>query len=130
LGKNQLNKNKMTTKEQQNFDKVLKYFALCQSMIQVIEDEWEGNPANRQMIKQLTKQLVKELKKTIEILLPTGDYSEQGMRVTEQFVDATEAMLNFYQLGTEMARMDDDKGNLLVIELNDLLKKYDIYTIV
>jgi sugar-specific transcriptional regulator TrmB len=120
----------MTTKEQQNFDKVLKYFALCQSMIQVIEDEWEGNPANRQMIKQLTKQLVKELKKTIEILLPTGDYSEQGMRVTEQFIDATEAMLNFYQLGTEMARMDDDKGNLLVNELNELLKKYDINTIV
>jgi hypothetical protein len=120
----------MTFKEQQNFDKVLKYFALCQSMIQVIEDEWDGNPANKQMIKSLTNQLVKELKKTIEILLPTGDYSEQGMKVTEQFIDATEAMLNFYQLGTEMARMDDEKGNLLVLDLNILLKRYGINTIV
>jgi hypothetical protein len=118
----------MTFKEQQNFDKVLKYFALCQSMIQVIEDEWDGNPANKQMIKSLTNQLVKELKKTIEILLPTGDYSEQGMRVTEQFIDATEAMLNFYQLGTEMARMDDEKGNLLAVDLNILLKRYGINT--
>jgi hypothetical protein len=120
----------MTIKEQQNFDKVLKYFALCQSMIHVIEDEWEGNPANKQMIKSLTNQLVKELKKTIEILLPTGDYSEQGMKVTEQFIDATEAMLNFYQLGTEMARMDDEKGNLLAVDLNILLKRYGINTIV
>lgn len=107
-------------------DKVLMYFSLCQALIQVIEDEWRGNPANRQKIKQITNQQLIELQKVIEILLPPGDYSEFGMSVTEQFIEATEAMLNFYRLGVQISRLDQVKSETLNTQLAVLLKSYGI----
>ena len=107
-------------------DKVLMYFSLCQALIQVIEDEWRGNPANRQKIKQITNQQITELQKVIEILLPPGDHSEFGMSVTEQFIEATEAMLNFYRLGVQISRLDQVKSETLNTQLAVLLKSYGI----
>jgi BMFP domain-containing protein YqiC len=107
-------------------DRLLMYFSLCQALIQVIEDDWRGNPANKQRIKQITNQQLGELQKVIEILLPPGDHSESGMSVTEQFTDATEAMLNFYQLGVKLSRMDLIKREGLTIQMNILLKNYGI----
>jgi BMFP domain-containing protein YqiC len=107
-------------------DKALMYFSLCQALIQVIEDDWRGNPANRQRIKSVTNQQLVELQKVIEILLPPGDYSESGMKVTEQFVDATEAMLNFYRLGVQLSRMDDVKREGFSTQMKILMKNYGI----
>jgi BMFP domain-containing protein YqiC len=107
-------------------DKALMYFSLCQALIQVIEDDWRGNPANKQRIKSITNLQLIELQKVIEILLPPKDHSESGMDVTEQFTDATEAMLNFYKLGVKLSRLDHVRREGLTIQMNILLKNYGI----
>lgn len=111
---------------QQDKDKALTYFTMCQALIHIIEDEWIGNPANRQKIKQITKQQLNELEKVIEILLPRGDFSLNGMKVTEQFIEAAESMVRFYKIGVAMSRLDDTKRDALNVELTTLLKSYDI----
>jgi hypothetical protein len=113
---------------QEDKDKALTYFTMCQALIHIIEDEWIGNPANRQRVKSITNQQLSELNKVVEILLPRGDYSEEGMRATEQFVDAAEAMLYFYKIGIQMARLDDTKKETLNTQINILLKSYEINT--
>ncbi len=113
---------------QEDKDKALTYFTMCQALIHIIEDEWIGNPANKQRVKSITNQQLTELNKVVEILLPRGDYSEEGMRVTEQFVDAAEAMLYFYKIGIQMARLDDTKRETLNTQINILLKSYEINT--
>lgn len=110
----------------ENQDKILMYFSLCQALIQVIEDEWQGNPVNRQKIKQITNQQLAELQKVIEILLPPGDHSLEGMKITEQFIEATESMLNFYKLGVKLSKMDKIKSEGLTTQLKILFKNYGI----
>jgi hypothetical protein len=114
---------KLTVKDK---DKALMYFSLCQALIQVIEDDWRGNPANKQKIKQITNQQLAELQKVIEILLPKGETSVEGMTAVEQFTDATESMLNFYKLGVKMSRIDEVRREGLSIQMNILLKNYGI----
>lgn len=111
---------------QEDKDKALTYFAMCQALIHIIEDDWKGNPANKQRVKSITNQQLTELEKVVEILLPKGDYSEQGMKITEQFTDAAEAMIYFYKIGIQMARLDDTKRETLNNQLNILLKSYKI----
>lgn len=111
---------------QEDKDKALTYFTMCQALIHIIEDEWIGNPANRQRVKSITNQQLTELNKVIEILLPRGDYSQEGMRATEQFVDAAEAMLYFYKIGIQMSRLDDTKRETLNTQMNILLKSYGV----
>ena len=112
--------------KQEDKDKLLTYFTMCQALIHIIEDDWKGNPANKQKIKQITKQQINELEKVIEILLPRGDYSEKGMQVTEQFIEAADSMVRFYKIGVAMSRLDDAKRDALNVELTALLKSYDI----
>ena len=111
---------------QEDKDKALTYFTMCQALIHIIEDEWVGNPANRQKIKQITKQQLTELEKVIEILLPRGDYSEKGMQVTEQFIEAAESMIRFYKIGVAMSRLSEEKRELVNIGLTSLLKYHEI----
>lgn len=111
---------------QEDKDKLLTYFTMCQALIHIIEDDWNGNPANKQKIKQITKQQLNELEKIIEILLPRGDYSEKGMKVTEQFIEAAESMIRFYKIGVAMSRLDDEKRELVNIGLTSLLKYHEI----
>lgn len=111
---------------QEDKDKALTYFTMCQALIHIIEDDWKGNPANKQRVKSITNQQLKELQKVVEILLPRGDYSEQGMKVTEQFIEAAEAMLNFYRLGVQISRLDQVKSETLNTQLAVLLKSYGI----
>jgi hypothetical protein len=111
---------------QEDKDKLLTYFTMCQALIHIIEDDWKGNPANKQKIKQITKQQINELEKVIEILLPRGDYSEKGMQVTEQFIEAAESMVRFYKIGVAMSRLSDEKRELVNIGLTSLLKYHEI----
>jgi len=111
---------------QEDKDKLLTYFTMCQALIHVIEDDWKGNPANKQKIKQITKQQLNELEKVIEILLPRGDYSQEGMKVTEQFIEAADSMVRFYKIGVAMSRLTDDKRDELNTQLSALLKSYEI----
>ena len=112
--------------KQEDKDKLLTYFTMCQALIHIIEDDWKGNPANKQKIKQITKQQINELEKVIEILLPRGDYSEKGMQVTEQFIEAAESMVRFYKIGVAMSRLSDEKRDELNTQLSALLKSYEI----
>jgi hypothetical protein len=48
------------------------------------------------------------------------------MRATEQFIDAAEAMIYFYKIGIQMARLDETKRETLNNQLNILLKSYKI----
>ncbi len=107
-------------------DKALTYFTMCQALIHIIEDDWKGNPANKQRVKSITNQQLKELEKVVEILLPRGDYSEEGMKATEQFTEAAEAMLYFYRLGVKLSRIDDIRREGLTVQMNILLKSYGI----
>ena len=111
---------------QEDKDKALTYFTMCQALIHIIEDDWRGNPANKQRVKSITNQQLVELEKVVEILLPKGEHSEEGMRATEQFIDAAEAMIYFYKIGIQMARLDDTKRETLNNQLNILLKSYKI----
>ena len=111
---------------QEDKDKALTYFTMCQALIHIIDDEWKGNPVNKQRIKSITNQQISELEKVVEILLPKGDYSEQGMKITEQFTDAAEAMLFFYKIGVQMSRLDTTKRETLNNQINILLKSYEI----
>jgi hypothetical protein len=111
---------------QEDKDKALTYFTMCQALIHIIEDDWRGNPANKQRVKSITNQQLVELEKVVEILLPKGDYSEDGMRATEQFIDAAEAMLQFYKIGIQMSRLDDTKKETLGTQLRILLQSYKI----
>lgn len=112
--------------KQEDKDKMLTYFTMCQALIHIIEDDWKGNPANKQRVKSITNQQLVELEKVIEILLPRGDYSQQGMQVTEQFIEAAESMVRFYKIGVAMSRLSDEKRDLLNAELTTMLKAYDI----
>lgn len=112
--------------KQEDKDKLLTYFTMCQALIHIIEDDWTGNPANKQKIKQITKQQLNELEKVIEILLPRGDYSEQGMKVTEQFIEAAESMIQFYKIGVAISRLDIVKREVFNIGLTGLLKYHQI----
>ena len=112
--------------KQEDKDKLLTYFTMCQALIHIIEDDWKGNPANKQKIKQITKQQINELEKVIEILLPRGDYSKKGMQVTEQFIEAAESMVRFYKIGVAMSRLSDEKRDELNTQLSALLKSYEI----
>ena len=116
----------MKTKEQQNYDKALKYLALCQALINVIDEEWKGNQLNKQKVKSITNQLVNELEKVISKLIPSNDFSEEALNVTEQFVDASNAMIQFYDLGVQLARLDDVKCQGFTTQLNILLKSYGL----
>jgi hypothetical protein len=111
---------------QEDQDKLLTYYTMCQALIHIIEDEWQGNPANRQTVKNRTSDMLKSLKSSVEILLPRGNYSEEGMKATEHFVNAAEAMINFYKIGYKMARLDDTKRDTLNNQINLLLKSYEI----
>lgn len=111
---------------QEDKDKLLTYFTMCQALIHIIEDDWVGHPANKQKIKQITKQQINELEKVIEILLPRGDYSEKGMQITEQFIEAAESMVRFYKIGVAMSRLSDEKRELVNIGLTSLLKYHEI----
>jgi hypothetical protein len=111
---------------QQDKDKSLTYFTMCQALIHVIDWDWRGNPANKQRVKSITKQQLVELEKVIEILLPKADYSEEGMIATGQFVDAADAMLQFYKIGIQMSRLDDTKRETLANQLRILLQSYEI----
>jgi BMFP domain-containing protein YqiC len=111
---------------QQDKDKALTYFTMCQALIHIIEDEWKWNPVNKQRIKSITNQQITELEKVVEILLPKGDFSEQGMKVTEQFTDSAEAMIFFYKIGVQMSRLDYIKRETLNNQMNILLKSYEI----
>jgi hypothetical protein len=111
---------------QEDKDKALTYFTMCQAMIHIIEDDWRGNPANKQRVKSITNQQIVELEKVVEILLPKGEHSEEGMRATEQFVDAAEAMIYFYKIGIQMARLNETKRETLGTQLRIMLQSYGI----
>jgi hypothetical protein len=49
---------------------ILTYFSLCQALINHIDEGWQGNPVNRQTVKNRTEALVKALEGSINILSP------------------------------------------------------------
>jgi len=105
---------------------ILTYFSLCQALINHIDEGWQGNPVNRQTVKNRTEALVKALKGSINILFPKNPELNGGSEVVGQFDDASRAMMAFYNLGVKIAGLDETKREMLNNQLSILLKSYGL----
>jgi len=83
--------------------KLLTFFALCQNLINFIDGDWNGHPANRQAVKSNTKTLLRELEKTIKVLFPDNlnESREDAMDVIDTFLNAVSSMEHFFMLRNE-----------------------------
>ena len=105
---------------------ILTYFSLCQALINHIDEGWQGNPVNRQTVKNRTEALVKSLEGSINILFPKNPQLNGGAEVVGQFDDASRAMMAFYNLGVKIAGLDETKREGLNNQLSILLKSYGL----
>jgi hypothetical protein len=105
---------------------ILTYFSLCQALINHIDEGWQGNPVNRQTVKNRTEALMKSLEGSINILFPKNPELNGGAEVVGQFDDASRAMMAFYNLGVKIAGMDETKRETLNNQLSILLKSYGL----
>ena len=107
--------------------KLLTYFALCQNMINFIDGEWQGHPANKQAVKMQSKALLRELEKAMVVLFPKNlaDDRDAG-DVIDTFMNATDAMESFFVLGMAMDELDVVKKQGLNTQINILLQSYGI----
>jgi hypothetical protein len=105
---------------------ILTYFSLCQALINHIDEGWQGNPVNRQTVKNRTEALMKSLEGSINILFPKNPELNGGAEVVGQFDDASRAMMAFYNLGVKIAGLDETKRESLNNQLGILLKSYGL----
>jgi hypothetical protein len=105
---------------------ILTYFSLCQALINHIDEGWQGNPVNRQTVKNRTEALMKSLEGSINILFPKNPELNGGAEVVGQFDDASRAMMAFYNLGVKIAGMNETKRESLNNQLSILLKSYGL----
>ena len=105
---------------------ILTYFSLCQALINHIDEGWQGNPVNRQTVKNRTEALMKSLEGSINILFPKNPELNGGAEVVGQFDDASRAMMAFYNLGVKIAGMDYIRREGFNIQLDILLKSYGL----
>jgi hypothetical protein len=105
---------------------ILTYFSLCQALINHIDEGWQGNPVNRQTVKNRTEALMKSLEGSINILFPKNPELNGGAEVVGQFDDASRAMMAFYNLGVKIAGLDETKRESLNNQLSILLKSYGL----
>jgi hypothetical protein len=105
---------------------ILTYFSLCQALINHIDEGWQGNPVNRQTVKNRTEALVKSLEGSINVLFPKNPQLNGGAEVVGQFDDASRAMMAFYNLGVKIAGLDETKREGLNNQLSILLKSYGL----
>jgi hypothetical protein len=107
--------------------KLLTYFALCQNIINFIDGEWNGHPANKQAVKMQSKALLRELEKAIVVLFPRDlDNHADAGDVIDTFMNATDAMESFFVLGMAMDELDVVKKQGLNTQINILLQSYGI----
>ena len=105
---------------------ILTYFSLCQALINHIDEGWQGNPLNRQTVKNRTESLTKSLEGSINLLFPKNPALNGGAEVVGQFDDASRAMMAFYNLGVKIAGLDETKREGLNNQLDILLKSYGL----
>ena len=105
---------------------ILTYFSLCQALINHIDEGWQGNPVNRQTVKNRTEALVKALESSINVLFTKNPELNGGAEVVGQFDDASRAMMAFYNLGVKIAGMDETKRETFNNQLDVLLKSYGL----
>ena len=115
--------------EKQRFNriKMLTYFALCQNLINFIDAEWTGHPANRQSVKSASKVQLRELEKAMNVLFPPNlNDVRDGADVIDTFINATDAMENFFTLGMMMDEMPTETKQELNDKIDKLLISYGI----
>jgi hypothetical protein len=105
---------------------ILTYFSLCQALINHIDEGWQGNPVNRQTVKNRTEALVKSLEGSINVLFPKNPELNSDTEVVGHFDDASRAMMAFYNLGVKIAGLDKTKREGLNTQLSILLKSYGL----
>jgi hypothetical protein len=115
------------TKSKTDKIKLLTYFALCQNLINFIDGEWRGHPANKQAVKMRSQDLLRELEKAMAVLFPKDleDHRDAG-DVIDTFINATDAMESFFILGMAMDELDVVKKQGLNTQINILLQSYGI----
>jgi hypothetical protein len=107
--------------------RLLTFFALCQNMLDFIDESWHGHPANKQAVKMVTKQMIRELEKTMAILFPPNRNDDPELPdALDTFQNACTAMESFFMLGMAMDQMDQTKKDSLNTQINILLKSYGI----
>lgn len=106
---------------------LVKYYALCNLMVDIIDEKWTRSSLNIHKVKLLTNQLKSELEKSINRIF-NGSYDDKTDigQVLDQFVNASTIMDTLFELGLIMDEMEDDKKDKFNQELNDLLKKYGV----
>ena len=112
--------------QQQSHD-YLTYYSLCNFMADFIDDRWARNSNNVRKVKLLTNQLKGELEKSIDHVFESKNSEGIDMgNVLDQFVNASQVMSFFFQIGLQMDEMEEDKKIELNDKINNLLLDYNI----
>lgn len=99
------------------------YYATCNLLADFLHEEWEGNTLNVRKVKLLSNQLRNELEKSVDVLFDKSVDMDFG-KVADQFINATEAMHQFFLLGLLMDELEEDVKKEMNKEINDVIKKY------
>jgi uncharacterized protein YicC (UPF0701 family) len=114
----------MTQKESHDY---LTYYSLCNLMADFIDEKWANKSQNVRKVKLLTNQLKGELEKSIDHIFQSKDSEGVNMEsVLDQFVNASQIMVFFFNVGLQMDEIDEDKKVELNDKLNELLLNYNI----
>jgi hypothetical protein len=114
----------MTQKESHDY---LTYYSLCNLMVDFIDEKWANKSQNVRKVKLLTNQLKVELEKSIDHIFQSKDSEGVNMEsVLDQFVNASQIMVFFFNVGLQMDEIDEDKKVELNDKLNELLLNYNI----
>ena len=114
----------MTQKESHDY---LTYYSLCNLMADFIDEKWANKSQNVRKVKLLTNQLKGELEKSIDHIFQSKDSEGVNMEsVLDQFVNASQIMVFFFNVGLQMDEIDENKKTELNHKLNELLLEYNI----
>ena len=99
------------------------FYSLCNLMADFHYDKWHHNRLNVRKVKYLSNQLKEELEKSIDVLFDKSIDSD-FTSVADQFINATQAMEEFFKLGLKMDELEDKKKEELQIKLNEIINQY------
>jgi len=99
------------------------FYSLCNLMADFQYDKWHHNRLNVRKVKYLSNQLKEELERSIDVLFDKSIDSD-FTSVADQFINATQAMEEFFKLGLKMDELEDKKKEELQIKLNEIINQY------
>lgn len=98
------------------------FYSLCNLMADFMYDKWTFNRLNVRKVKYLSNQLKEELERSIDVLFDKAIDSDRS--AVDQFINATQAMEEFFKLGLKMDELEDGKKEELQNKLNEIINQY------